>query len=163
MLVLNLHSQFHFCGCLVCILVKSSSYRHATGNESFPRHPTPDKLVHERDIRNKIVVQVGLFHTGTAGIIGRDKACDQWHGMMLQHGAQRQCGKHMGADNPVIPAIQNKMIQLFRTGGKIAVNSSAFPENRSALFCAVITGFVQLRRIAVNAAMPAGDETGCSF
>ena len=57
----------------------------------------------------------------------------------------------------------NKMIQLFRTGGEIAVNSSAFPENRSALFCAVITGFVQLRRIAVNAAMPAGDETGCSF
>ena len=78
--------------------------------------------------------------------------------MPLQHGSQRQRGEHMDADNVVIAAAADELIEPLRAGGQIAIDSSALPKDGGSVFHAAVACPIQLRRVPVNAGVPVADK-----
>ena len=78
--------------------------------------------------------------------------------MPFQHGSQRQRGEHMDADNVVIAAAADELIEPLRAGGQIAIDSSALPKNGGSVFHAAVACTIQLRRVPVNAGVPVADK-----
>ena len=149
-------------GRLFCRFVRRSvEFRpdgQSAGHQLFAGNAASDKFLHQRSVGNKIVVQVGVLHAGTARVVGGYKAGTEGDRMPLQHGSQCQCGKHVDADDIVIAAAADKLIEPLRAGGQIAIDGSALPEDGGSVLHAAVARPIQLRRVTVNADVPVADK-----